>query len=71
MDKSWIFFFLLLKYLSLPALRVSKLLQLLFSASVRIQQLMNPTLSKPFTSQAVRQVAKLVSSKKFIPSESV
>lgn len=36
MDKSWNF--LLLKYLSLPALRMSKLLQVLF---VRIQHLMS------------------------------
>lgn len=40
MDKSWIF--ILLKYLSQPALRVSELLQFLFSASVRIQPSMKP-----------------------------
>lgn len=41
MDKSW--HFLLWKYWSLPALRMSKLLQVLF---VRIQHLMNPTLEQ-------------------------
>lgn len=41
MDKSWNF--LLLKYLSLPALRMSKLLQVLF---VRIQHLMSPILEQ-------------------------
>lgn len=57
MDKSQIL--MLLKYLALPMLTGSKLLQLLFNASGRVQHIMKPNLRTSHSpSRAARQVVQ-------------